>query len=53
MSTPQVTQSISLDAFDVWLESCPFSLYTNPASLQATSATVQATAGTGSRRRTH
>lgn len=46
-ATPQVTQSISLDAFDIWLDSCPFASYTNTATLGASSASVGATAGSG------
>jgi hypothetical protein len=47
-ASPQVAQSVSLDAFDVWFDSCPGAGYTNTASLGANSIGVEASAGTGS-----
>ncbi len=42
-----VTQSVTLDAFDVWVDNCPFPNPIN-AALGSTSTTVEALAGNGS-----
>jgi len=47
-ASPQVTQSVSLDAFDVWVDNCPYAIYDNTAMLGANSTKVGAAAGSGS-----
>jgi len=47
-ASPQTAQGVSLDAFDVWVDSCPFASYSNPASLAASSSAVGSTAGSSS-----
>ncbi|MGA2736657.1 MAG: BACON domain-containing carbohydrate-binding protein [Bryobacteraceae bacterium] len=45
---PQTLQSVSLDAFDIWIDTCPVTVFSNPAALGSTSATVGSAAGSGS-----
>ncbi|HXM39618.1 MAG TPA: BACON domain-containing carbohydrate-binding protein, partial [Bryobacteraceae bacterium] len=44
---PQVLQSVALDAFDIWVDTCPATIYANSAALSGTSATVGSAAGSG------
>ncbi len=44
---PQSLQSIALDAFEIWIDTCPVTISGNPASLSSTSATVGSEAGSG------
>lgn len=44
---PQVLQSVALDAFDIWIDTCPATIYSNPAALDSSSATVGSAAGSG------
>jgi sugar lactone lactonase YvrE len=44
---PQVLQSVALDAFDIWVDTCPATIYSNPAALGGNSATVGSAAGSG------
>lgn len=46
-ASPEVTQSVSLDAFDVWVDGCPFNS-SNGASLGSTSMNAGSAAGNGS-----
>lgn len=45
---PQTLQSIALDAFEIWIDTCPVTISGNPAALSSTSATVGSEAGSGS-----
>ena len=44
---PQTLQSVALDAFDIWIDTCPATIYSNPAALGSTSETVGSAAGSG------
>lgn len=44
---PQSGQTVGLDAFDIWVDTCPITSTANPATLGAISATIGSTAGTG------
>jgi sugar lactone lactonase YvrE len=44
---PQVLQSVALDAFDIWVDTCPDTIFSNPAALGSSSATVGSAAGSG------
>jgi streptogramin lyase len=44
---PQGAQTVALDAFDIWVDTCPASMGSNPATLSETSEIVGGAAGTG------
>ncbi|MFN7994634.1 MAG: BACON domain-containing carbohydrate-binding protein [Bryobacteraceae bacterium] len=44
---PQGSQTVTVDAFDIWTDNCTNTFYSNPASLGNSSTTVGGSAGAG------